>query len=451
MQHLFIVVPNGSLGFLFGGDSVATAAERITKRTVDSIQPRDKSFIIFDASVKGFGCRVMPTGAKSFVLEYRPGAGGRSVAKRRLTLGRYGAMTVDQARTAALNALAHIRLGSDPQAEKGGERSSPTVVDLIGLFVAEHVDAKLKAGTAQGYKIALEKLRAAHGGIKASQLTRAQVAALHARMRGNPYGANRFLAITSKLYSWASDRGLLPGGHANPAAKIGRYKEESRERFLTSEELERLGDVLREAETVGLPWTVDESKPKAKHAAKAENRCTLIDPFAIAAIRVLILTGARLREILHARWDYVDSERGILFLPDSKTGKKPIFLNAAALAVLADLPLIAGNPHIIAGAKRDAPRADLKKPWGAICKAAGLDGLRIHDLRHSFASVGAGASMGLPIIGKLLGHSQAATTQRYAHLGDTPARAAVETIGAAISAAMAGRKPTPPIPSRKRK
>jgi len=419
---------------------VATRTERITKRTVDSAQPRGKPFIIFDAAVKGFGVRVMPTGARSFVLEYRPGAGGRSVAKRRLTLGRYGAMTVDQARTAALNALAHVRLGSDPQAEKSGERASPTVGDLIGLFRAEHVDAKLKAGTTQGYKIALEKLRAAHGGIKASQLTRAQVAALHARMRGNPYGANRFLAITSKLYSWASDRGLLPEGYANPAAKIGRYKEESRERFLTSEELARLGDGLREAETVGLPWTVDEKMPKSKHAAKPENRRTPISPFAIAAIRLLILTGARLREILHARWEHIDLERGILFLPDSKTGKKPIFLNAAALAVLADLPRIAGNPHIIAGAKHGAPRFDLRKPWAAVTRVTGLDGLRIHDLRHSFASVGAGASMSLPIIGRLLGHSQAATTQRYAHLADDPMRVAVETIGATISAAMAGRK-----------
>jgi hypothetical protein len=208
---------------------VATAAEKITKRTVESIQPRDKLFIVFDAAVKGFGVRVMPTGAKSFVLEYRPHPGGRGTPKRRMSLGRYGVVTVDQARTAALNALAHIRLGSDPQAEKSGQRASPTVADLIDLFRTEHVDAKLTAGTRGGYRIALEKLRAAHGGIKASQLTRAQVAAMHARMCGNPYGANRFLAITSKLFSWASDRGLLPEGHANPAAKIGHYKEQARE------------------------------------------------------------------------------------------------------------------------------------------------------------------------------------------------------------------------------
>jgi integrase len=181
--------------------------------------------------------------------------------------------------------------------------------------------------------------------------------------------------------------------------------------------------------------------PKAKHAPKAENRRVKLDPFAVAAIRLLILTGARLREILHAKWENVDFERSILFLPDSKTGRKPVYLSAAALDVLSSLPRIAGNPHIIAGAKDGAPRADLKKPWAALRRVAGLEGVRIHDLRHSFASVGAGASLGLPIIGKLLGHTQAATTHRYAHLDADPMRRAAETIGATISAAM-NRKPS---------
>jgi integrase len=152
----------------------------------------------------------------------------------------------------------------------------------------------------------------------------------------------------------------------------------------------------------------------------------------------LILTGARLREILHAQWQQVDFQRGVIFLADSKTGKKPIYLSAAALAILAALPRIEGNPHVIAGARDGAPRADLKKPWAAVCRAAGLEGLRLHDLRHSFASVGAGASMGLPIIGKLLGHTQAATTARYAHLDADPLRRAADTIGATIAAAMEG-------------
>jgi integrase len=162
--------------------------------------------------------------------------------------------------------------------------------------------------------------------------------------------------------------------------------------------------------------------------------------FAAAAIRLLILTGARLREILHAQWRHVDIERGVIFLADSKTGRKPVYLSAAALEVLSGLPRIAGNPHIIPGEKAGQPKADLKKPWAAVCKAAGLEGLRIHDLRHSFASIGAGASMGLPVIGKLLGHSQAATTHRYAHLDADPLRRAADTIGATISAAMGGGK-----------
>ena len=207
---LFTVVPNGSFDFLFGGDTVATNVARLTKRTVDALEPRNKPFIAFDADVKGFGCRVMPSGAKTFVLEYRPGAGGRNVTKKRLSLGRYGAMTVEQARAAALTGLARVRLGSDPQAEKRLQRAALTVAGLIELFTDEHVNLKLKRTTALGYKIALEKLRRAHGSIGAAQLSRAQIAATHARMAENPYGANRFVAIVSKLFSWVSDRGLLP-------------------------------------------------------------------------------------------------------------------------------------------------------------------------------------------------------------------------------------------------
>lgn len=413
---------------------------KLSKRTVDALPPRDKAFIAFDDDVKGFGVRVMPSGSKSFVLEYRPGAGGRGVAKRRLTLGRCGSMTVEQARKAALDALAHIRLGSDPHAAKMGHRAALAVSDLIDAFIAGHVGTKLKTGTAVGYKIALAKVRAAYGSTKAEALSRAQVAALHRSMAATPYQANRTLAAISSLYSWAERHGYLPEGQGNPARKIGRYREQGRERFFTSDELVRLGAALEEGETVGLPYAVDETKPTAKHASKADKRRVKPDLFAIAAIRLLILTGARLREILHAKWEHVDIECGMIFLPDSKTGRKPVYLSAASLAILASLPRIEDNPFVIPGAKPGQPRSDLKKPWAAVTKAAGLEGLRLHDLRHSFASVGAGASLGLPVIGKLLGHSQPATTARYAHLHADPIRRAVETIGNTISAAL-NRRP----------
>jgi integrase len=411
---------------------------KITKRTVDALKPDAKPFIAFDDDVKGFGLRVMPSGVKSYILEYRPGSGGRGTAKRRLTLGKHGAMTPEQARRAALEALARIRLGDDPQAEKAGQRASLTVSHLIDVFNSEYIYKKCKPGTAVGYEIALDRLRQAYGSLKAAVLTRAQIAALHTSLAGTPYAANRFLAVVSKCFSWATDRGLVPEDNVNPASRIERYREQSRERFLTNEELARLGDVLREGEIIGLPYWVDETNPKAKHAPKADNRRVRLDPYAVAAIRLLILTGARLREILKAQWQHVDFERGILFLPDSKTGRKPVYLSAAALAILAGLPRLERNPHIIAGLKDGAPRADLKKPWAAVTTAAGLEGVRIHDLRHSFASIGAGASLGLPIIGKLLGHSQPATTNRYAHVATDPMRRAVETIGGTISAAMGG-------------
>jgi integrase len=386
-------------------------ATKLTKRTVDAIKPRDKTFIVFDSDIKGFGARIAPSGGVSFVLEYRPGAGGRGVAKRRLTLGRYGQMTLEQGRQAALTALAGVRLGSDPQAEKTRQRAALSLADLIEQFLTEHVGTKLKPKTKISYEDALANLLAAYGTHKAATLSRAQLSALHRSMAAIPYRANKMLAVTSSAFLWAGNQGLLPEGFTNPATKITRYKEHARERFLTGEELSRLGDALRT-----LP----------------------INPFAAAAIRLLILTGARLREILHARWENVDIERGILFLPDSKTGKKPLFLNAPAIDVLGELPRFADNPHVICGRKPGAHLSDLDGQWRAVKKAARLEGVRLHDLRHSNASVGADSGYSLQVIGRLLGHSRITTTERYAHLANDPVRAASEVIGARISSAMAG-------------
>lgn len=224
-----------------------------------------------------------------------------------------------------------------------------------------------------------------------------------------------------------------------PARPIEQFKEHRRERFLTLGELERLGAAIREAETKGIAWTVEEAAPKAKHLPKAKNRFTKIGPFAAAAIRLLLFTGCRLREILHLKWEQVDVERGLLFLADSKTGSKTVILNAPALAVLADLDRL--GAYVVPGDDPEKPRADLKRLWEAVAKRAGLGGVRLHDLRHTYASFGAGGGLGLPIIGKLLGHTQASTTQRYAHLDADPLRRASEAIGGRIAAALDGRRP----------
>jgi integrase len=384
---------------------------KLTKRTVDALKPRAKPYVAFDDDVKGFGLRVMPSGVKTFVLEYRPGAGGRGVAKRRLTIGRHGNLTAVQARDAALTALASIRLGDDPMANRAASRAAPTVSAIIDAFLRDHA-FRLKPMTRSRYEASLAKVRAAYGNLKAASLTRGHVSSLHQSMSQTPYAANRVLATVSSCWAWAISRGILSEA-TNPAARCERFREEGRERFLSSEELSRLGDAIRECEP---------------H----------LGPHAAAAIRLLAVTGMRLGEVLSLRWREIDFERGVIFLPDSKTGRKTVYLGAPSLAILATLPRLEGSPFVIPGRGAAKHRADLKRPWAAVTKAAKLEGLRIHDLRHSFASIGAGASLGLPIIGKLLGHSQAATTHRYAHLDADPMRRAAETIGATIAAAMGG-------------
>ena len=409
----------------------------ITKRRVDALKKADREYFVWDSDLKGFGLRVQPTGEKSYVVKYRSGS-GRNAPTRRVTLGTIGKLTPNEARRLAKLTLGSVAHGLDPAAVKAAERRAATLKELADLFLSEHVEAKRKPATASHYRDILQRIVLPELGTRQGEkVATADLARLHVRMKTRPYQANRMLAIVGSLYAFAGKRKLVPAGF-NPARDIDKYPEKGRERFLTGKELGKLGDAIREAETVGLPWAVDEKKATAKHAPKEANRRTVIDPFASAAIRLLILTGARLREILKLKWQHVDLERGLLLLPDSKTGAKSIILNAPALAVLAGLKRI--GSHVIAsesaGTEGEKPRADLNRPWRSIAKRAGLAGLRIHDLRHTHASFGAGAGLGLPIIGKLLGHARASTTQRYAHLDTDPLRRASEKIGVRLATAL---------------
>jgi integrase len=268
--------------------------------------------------------------------------------------------------------------------------------------------------------------------MKLDKVTPSDIAKMHRRIgQIKPMTANRVVECIGSIYRYAAICGLVLRGH-NPAANIQAFREQRRERFLTTDELARLGDAIREAETAGILWQVDDSKPSAKHIPK--NRRTVIGLHAAAALRLLILTGARFREILGLKWEYVDMERGLLFLPDSKTGRKTIVLNAPALAVLTALPRV--GSYVILGDDPGKPRHDLNRPWKLVSQHAALEGVRLHDLRHTHASFGASAGLGLPIIGKLLGHTQPSTTQRYAHLDLDPLRRASESIGKRLAAAM---------------
>ena len=404
---------------------------KLSKRTVDALAPAAKSFIAFDATLKGFGVRVLPSGAKSWIIEYRPGGGGRSVSKRRLKLGDTFELTPSEARNAARIALSRIRLGNDPALDRLAARRQITVAALAEEFIKEHAQAKRKSSTARDYAHVLRKIVVpAIGSRKVDMVTRSTIGRLHLTRKETPYHANKVVAVVRSMYSFAASKHLVPEGF-NPARGIQRYPKSHRDRFLNSIELERLGAALREGKSVGLPWEIDPAKPGAKHGPREINRFTKLSPYTAAAVRLLLFTGCRLGEILRLRWADVDLERGVLFLPDSKTGRKTVVLNAPAMAVLGELPrlgayVIAGDN---AGAEDESARSDLKRPWKAIKKRARLAGVRLHDLRHTHASFGAAGGFGLPIIGKLLGHKQAATTARYAHLDVDPLRRASEHIG----------------------
>jgi len=382
---------------------------KLTKKTVDAASPEDHW--VWDKELKGFGLRVHSETRKVYVLEYRPGSGGRASPKRRITIGTHGSpWTPDTARDEAKRLLGLVVDGADPAADKAARRNAETVADLLAKVLSEHAESKCKPRTAAEYARLCEKtIIPAIGKKTVPDITRADIARLHHALRGTPYLANRALAFLSKAFNLAELWGLRPEG-SNPCRRIERYAEAKRERMLSGEELARLGAALAAYEETSV--------------------------FAAAAVKLLIFTGARLGEILGLQWTWVDFERGEARLPDSKTGAKTLQLPPPALAVLASLPREKDSPFVIPGQRKDKPLVNLEKPWRYIRDAAGLPGLRIHDLRHAFASVGASSGMGLPIIGAILGHTQAQTTARYAHLAADPVKAAASSIAHRIADAL---------------
>ena len=385
--------------------------DKITKRSVDALRPAadGSEAVIWDTEVKGFGVRAQRGGSKSYIVHYRAGT-GRGAPLRKVTIGRHGApWTAETARKEARRLLGLVEGGADPAAAKIARREAPTVADLVERFFAEHVQAKRKASTGLVYRQLLDRVvLPALGKRKVVDITRADIAKFHHDNRAAPYQANLMRAMLSKMFNLAEVWGLRPDG-SNTCRHVEKFRERKRERMLSPAELARLGDALAAFEG---------------------------SPYAVAAVKLLVFTGARLGEVLGLRWEWIDFERGEAKLPDSKTGAKTLHLPPPALAVLVDLPRLGDNPHVIVGQKAGAAMGDIQTPWRAIRGAAGLDDVRLHDLRHAFASVAASSGMGLPIIGKILGHTQAATTHRYAHLASDPVKAAAAAVAGKIAAAM---------------
>jgi integrase len=375
--------------------------KRIGLREVRALEPGQ---IVWDSGLPGFAVRRQQSDAVSYVLKYRTNPGRQ---QRWHTIGRHGApWTPETARAEALRILGEIAKGADPAGAKAAAKAAPIVHELAARFIAEHAEAKRKPRTAREYRRLFEKvILPALGQKRVVDVTRQDIARLHHAKRSTPTEANRALALLSVLFTFAERQGERPDG-SNPCKHVERFPQQRRERFLSAEELARLGNTLA--------------------AYKGS-------PYHTGTIKLLVFTGARLSEVLGLRWDWVSLERGEARLPDSKTGAKTIHLPPPALEVLAGLPRLEGNPYVLGGRRSTT---FIEKPWRAIRVAAGLDDVRLHDLRHAFASVAAGAGMGLPIIGKMLGHTQAQTTQRYAHLASDPVKAAATAVAATIAAAM---------------
>ena len=380
---------------------------RITKKAVDALGARPREYMLWDDDIKGFGVRVHPSGRKVYLVKYRHR--GR-VVKR--SIGPHGAVSPAAARGRAAEIVTAAKTGRDlmgrvlpPQAD-----TAATVHDLARRFLEEYVPVHCKPSTAHSYEIAVRQ-HVLHrlGDRRVVDVTRGDVAALHHQMRGTPYAANRTIGILSAMFTVAELWGLRPQG-SNPCRYVKRFRERKRERFLSDEEYRRLGAALREAESTGT-----EAAP------------------AIAAIRLLMLTGCRLSEIMNLRWDDVALDAAELRLPDSKTGAKVVHLGEPAIEILRRTARLDGNPWVITGRRTGSRIASLHFPWGRIRKRAGLDDVRLHDLRHSFASGGLLVGEGLPMIGKLLGHRQVQTTARYAHLADDPVKSAADRIARRIA------------------
>ena len=379
----------------------------ISRRTVEALKV-EKDTIFWDSELAGFGVRVHPTGRKVYIAQTR--ADGK--AAKRVTVGRHGVITPDEARRRAALIVARIKAGEDPIPEPMAVKMAegPAVGELAGRYLEKHVAVRCKPKTESMYRLIVAKYILPELGRRpALAVDHKEVTELHHRLRAKPVMANQVVDTLSRIYNAAEDRGDIPEA-SNPCRLVVKNRERRRERFLTDEEFRRLGRVLDEAET---------RKGVSVHA--------------VAAIRLLLLTGCRKGEILNLRWSEVDLEADELQLPDTKTGPRTISLSPEAAAVLSRIPRLPDNPFVIPGKIGGKAMRNLNDPWDIVCERAGLEDMRLHDCRHSYASRALALGESLPMIGRLLGHTQVETTARYAHLAQDSVRESAVRVSDSIA------------------
>ena len=378
---------------------------RLNNRTVDALKVECET-LIWDRHLPGFAVRVYPSGTRTYIVQTRGPYGAR-----RVTLGRHGVITTTEARRRAWQVIARIKAGEEPLPEHAASRRAvgPRLADMAARYIDEYVAVHCKPATMRIRSSAIYKhIVPRLGNLRIGSVRRRHVTALQQRMAATPVQANNVVITLSQIYTKAQDWGIVVEG-TNPCRHVELYRQRKRERFLTEVEFERLGRVLDEAVQSGGAT-----------------------PEAIAAIRLLILTGCRRGEILRLRWDDVDLQARELRLRDTKTGPRVVPLSPSAVQLLTELPR-GGSRWVIPGRKPGTHMCRLGNAWRLLRKRAGLHDVRLHDLRHSFASSALALGESLPMIARLLGHRQIASTARYAHLARTSVHEAANRVANSLA------------------
>jgi integrase len=386
--------------------------KKLSEGIVAALPADGRDRIIMDGALSGFGVRVTAAGLKLFIARVR--AGGK---RRYVAVGESPGMKLADARKEAGRVLTALREGRDPALDRAerlraAAAGETTIAMLAERWMSEVVTLKRKPRTAADYRRLIDqKIGPALGHKTISGITREDVLKWHAKMAKTPRRANYAVSTLRALLNFAEEVGLRQP-HTNPCRRIEMYREGRRERFLSEPEIAKAAEAIDKAEQAGK-----------------------IGPHAAAGLRLALLTGARSGEITAAKWAHLDRSRKVVRLPDSKTNvPRDIYLSDAALEVLASIEHV--EPYIIAGAKKGEPFKNLGRSWIVARAYSGLQDCRLHDLRHSYASLAASRGVSLQMIGKLLGHRVPATTQRYAHLARDVVSGVNDELGAAMTAAI---------------
>lgn len=386
---------------------------RITKRLVDQVAPAERDLFVWDTSLRGFGLKVTPTGSRIYVVQYR--MGGRSTPLKRLTIGKHGSpWTADQARTEAEKLLGQVAQGVDPGAERKEQLAKAfTVNELADRYVLQHLAVKNKPSTQKEFRRIVEAMiKPAIGRLAVSAVTRGDISALHHRHRDTPRQANLMLSILSKMFNLAEVWGFR-SDNTNPCRLIERYRESKRERFLSDAEVTELGRALTELEDT------------------KQEQVNLVN-----AVRLLLLTGCRLGELLALRWEHVDLRGGVLQIHDAKAGDRVHPIGALTMAFLANLPR--SGKWVLSGMDPAKPlsKSTLEHAWIRMRTKAGLRDVRLHDLRHTVGTYAGQTGANAFLIRDKLGHKTLAMTGRYVNRDADPLRELSNKVEHRITAAL---------------